>query len=519
MPTEMELTLEQTQQGVSYEVSVLSDIEDSHGPSDAMHNPLPATQSQKDFVSKLTEIHSFLLTFSLRNIRVNSFTMKMEILLESTSNKLMVGNGSTVVDPHGFEGIYKEGHGASLEVKGSLDANEDIGVDEVNSVIDGAFVIGESNVESMEVRSKFGEFLENKKSMEEVVVGGGKVLGVDEDESNRVILVLKDGGGEFYDSLDEINQVINDEFVIRVLEGRDVFGKVFSVTPWAAKGRRRVLCYVQGSRRRRRKKSIGYSGGRRDCALLGASVFPLFNPGLGSFAHKRIWDPRIKIVFRQHLEGKDKLIAETGSMVAYRSGDNGEAILAVMGRILLCPSNSDMFSFKLKRNQFPVCLSFAIVEIPDLIRQSAYKVGLESVEARLDMYKNNEVVIEEDIKILKLDIKLRDNALTELRKKFEKAEKEKDDLKLTLEKFRNSSKNLSKLLEIQENDRYKTSEGYHAIPLPYTRNFMLPKYDLVLADEEEYVFSESVTSIPDVATSKAKTSVSKPKSVGEPLIE
>ncbi|GJV75720.1 hypothetical protein Tco_1507304 [Tanacetum coccineum] len=45
MPTEMELTLEQTQQGVSYEVS---------------------------------------------NIRVISFTMKMEILLESTSNKLMV---------------------------------------------------------------------------------------------------------------------------------------------------------------------------------------------------------------------------------------------------------------------------------------------------------------------------------------------------------------------------------------------------------------------------------------------
>ncbi|GKC18834.1 hypothetical protein Tco_1020984 [Tanacetum coccineum] len=45
MPTETELTLEQTQQGVSYEVS---------------------------------------------NIRVISFTMKMEILLEPTSNKLMV---------------------------------------------------------------------------------------------------------------------------------------------------------------------------------------------------------------------------------------------------------------------------------------------------------------------------------------------------------------------------------------------------------------------------------------------
>ncbi|GKA39318.1 hypothetical protein Tco_0731869 [Tanacetum coccineum] len=53
MPTEIELTLEQTQQGVSYEVS---------------------------------------------NIRVISFTMKMEILLEPTSNKLMVGYELTIDD-------------------------------------------------------------------------------------------------------------------------------------------------------------------------------------------------------------------------------------------------------------------------------------------------------------------------------------------------------------------------------------------------------------------------------------
>ncbi|GJS78457.1 putative ribonuclease H-like domain-containing protein [Tanacetum coccineum] len=138
----------------------------------------------------------------------------------------------------------------------------------------------------------------------------------------------------------------------------------------------------------------------------------------------------------------------------------------------------------------------------------AYKAGLESVEARLDVYKKNEVVFEEDIKILKLDIMLRDNALTELRKKFEKVEKERDDLKLTLEKFKNSSKNLSKLLEIQVsdkfktgvgydsqvvdsqvfdsqvNDKYKSCEGYHAVPPPYTGNFMPPKSDLVLADED-----------------------------------
>ncbi|GJS44456.1 hypothetical protein Tco_0569499 [Tanacetum coccineum] len=62
MPTEMELILEQTQQGVSYEVSipghitfavrnnkVLSDIEDCLGPSDDLHKTPPIYSiSQKD---------------------------------------------------------------------------------------------------------------------------------------------------------------------------------------------------------------------------------------------------------------------------------------------------------------------------------------------------------------------------------------------------------------------------------------------------------------------------------------
>ncbi|GKB82522.1 hypothetical protein Tco_0949417, partial [Tanacetum coccineum] len=131
----------------------------------------------------------------------------------------------------------------------------------------------------------------------------------------------------------------------------------------------------------------------------------------------------------------------------------------------------------------------------------AYKAGLESVEARLDVYKKNEVVFEEDIKILKLDIKLRDNALTELRKKFKKAKKERDDLKLTLEKFGNSSKNLSKLLEIQVSDKFKTGVGFDSQVV-----------DSHVFDGQENE-SKSVTSIPDVITRDAKTSVSKPKSV------
>ncbi|GKF14228.1 hypothetical protein Tco_0055690 [Tanacetum coccineum] len=48
---------------------------------------------------------------------------------------------------------------------------------------------------------------------------------------------------------------------------------------------------------------------------------------------------------------------------------------------------------------------------------------------------------------------------------------------------------------------------------------MPPKPNLVLADEEEYVFSESITSVPVVVTSEVTTIESKPKSVSEPLIE
>ncbi|GJT86370.1 hypothetical protein Tco_1068087 [Tanacetum coccineum] len=107
----------------------------------------------------------------------------------------------------------------------------------------GVFDIGESNAKSMEVRNKFDEFLENKKSVEEVVVGGGEVLGVDKDESNRVS-VLKDVGGEFDDCLDEINLGLSEEFVIRVLEGRDVFGEslvVFLNSIWV-----QIQCGISG---------------------------------------------------------------------------------------------------------------------------------------------------------------------------------------------------------------------------------------------------------------------------------
>nr|GFD22199.1 hypothetical protein [Tanacetum cinerariifolium] len=46
----------------------------------------------------------------------------------------------------------------------------------------------------------------------------------------------------------------------------------------------------------------------------------------------------------------------------------------------------------------------------------SYKTGLELVEARLVVYQKNETVFKEDVKLLKHDVMLKDNALAELRK-------------------------------------------------------------------------------------------------------
>ncbi|GJW98973.1 retrotransposon gag protein [Tanacetum coccineum] len=113
---------------------------------------------------------------------------------------------------------------ASPEIKGSLDADEDIGIDEVSSAIDCVFHIGESN----EVRSKFDEFSENKKSVIEVVMGGGEALGVYREKSRG-----------------------------------------------AAEGGRRVLCYVQGSKRLKKKK-------------------------MEAAIQRRLWDPGIKSAFQDN---------------------------------------------------------------------------------------------------------------------------------------------------------------------------------------------------------------------------
>ncbi|GKB07898.1 hypothetical protein Tco_0836182 [Tanacetum coccineum] len=141
----------------------------------------------------------------------------------------------------------------------------------------------------------------------------------------------------------------------------------------------------------------------------------------------------------------------------------------------------------------------------------AYKTGLESVEARLLVYKKNEYVYEEDIKVLKCEIYLREVSITELRRKLELAEK-KDEIQLIVENFENSSKNLSKLIDSQIVDKCKTGLRYNAVPPPYTRNFMPPKPDLSFSSLEEFT-SEPIVIKPIIKNNEAKASEANPKAV------
>ncbi|GJW56719.1 hypothetical protein Tco_0103450 [Tanacetum coccineum] len=163
-----------------------------------------------------------------------------------------------------------------------------------------------------------------------------------------------------------------------------------------------------------------------------------------------------------------------------------------------------------------------------------YQIGLESLEARIVVHEKNEAVYEEDIAFLKYDVQVKDISIKDLKNQLEEALKEKDDLKLKLENFEESSKNLTKLINSQisdkdkaglgyycqmnesevvnsvfnskesdvddspVNDIFKTGEGFYAVPPPYTGNYMPqdPTYPLlgkqsILKDYQELMVDVS----------------------------
>ncbi|GJS34003.1 putative ribonuclease H-like domain-containing protein [Tanacetum coccineum] len=148
-------------------------------------------------------------------------------------------------------------------------------------------------------------------------------------------------------------------------------------------------------------------------------------------------------------------------------------------------------------------------------RRFLKNTGLESVEEKLEVYKANESIYSQDIKVLKFEIECKDIANKELRKKLEIAQKEKDGIQFNVDKFENESKSLNKLIESQIVGNCKKGLGYNAVSPPYTGNFMPPTPGLSFTGLDEFVDK------PIVENKKSDEEVSKVvrKSNDSPIIE
>ncbi|GJU99508.1 ribonuclease H-like domain-containing protein [Tanacetum coccineum] len=156
-------------------------------------------------------------------------------------------------------------------------------------------------------------------------------------------------------------------------------------------------------------------------------------------------------------------------------------------------------------------------------------------------------VYEEDIAFLKYDVQVKDISIKDLKNQLEEALKEKDDLKLKLENFEESSKNLTKLINSQisdkdkaghgydsqinknevvhsvfnsresdvddslVNDRFKIGEGFHAVPPPYTGNYMPSRPDLSFAGLDDSVYKTKDTDSENDSVFRPKSDQTKPK--------
>ncbi|GKB72905.1 hypothetical protein Tco_0934317 [Tanacetum coccineum] len=174
------------------------------------------------------------------------------------------------------------------------------------------------------------------------------------------------------------------------------------------------------------------------------------------------------------------------------------------------------------------------------------------------------------------ELKCREIKINNLKMELEKVVKERDEMKVKIEKLEESSKGLNKLLNSQmsakdknglgygtqldemsnksetdseismsvfevrssdeeitlANDRFSKADGYHVVPPPIIGNFLTPRSDISFAGLDEYAirkkFTESKTTKLNTNTSKSKTSetvgktnevnIEKPKSVHESVV-
>ncbi|GJT41376.1 ribonuclease H-like domain-containing protein [Tanacetum coccineum] len=113
---------------------------------------------------------------------------------------------------------------------------------------------------------------------------------------------------------------------------------------------------------------------------------------------------------------------------------------------------------------------------------SSYQIGLESLEARIVVHVKTEAVYEEDIAFLNRESNVENSHV---------------------------------------NDRFKKGEGFHAVPPPYTGNYIPSKLDLSFVGLDDFVYKTKVSETETSISKASKDIVEKPKTVrpNAPIIE
>ncbi|GJT50109.1 putative ribonuclease H-like domain-containing protein [Tanacetum coccineum] len=117
---------------------------------------------------------------------------------------------------------------------------------------------------------------------------------------------------------------------------------------------------------------------------------------------------------------------------------------------------------------------------------ATYKRGLASVEEQLVFYKKNEVMLCDQIAVLKRDASFRDSEINALNIQIEKLKKDKESNQIKIDKFENASKSLDKLIGGQISDNNRKGVGYNSVPPPPTGLFSPPTIDLSSSGLKEF---------------------------------
>ncbi|GJS77808.1 ribonuclease H-like domain-containing protein [Tanacetum coccineum] len=199
-----------------------------------------------------------------------------------------------------------------------------------------------------------------------------------------------------------------------------------------------------------------------------------------------------------------------------------------------------------------------------------YEIALESLEARILGHfgdKKNELAWGERYEFQNYDLKCREIKINNLNLELEKVVKERDELKLKIEKWEGSSKNLTKILNSQmsthdknglgfgtqmddlsnksetdsensltvfevrssdeestlANNRFTKANEYHVVPPPIIGNPLTLRADISFAGLDEYAFRNKIIESKTTETNKTvgntnEATIVKPKSVNETVV-